>query len=74
VLLRLGRLDEAITEYSRVLAKAPHMADSLYGRALAWARKGEGAKAKADAAAALEADPVVADRFADYGLTMESAD
>jgi tetratricopeptide (TPR) repeat protein len=74
VLLRLGRLDEAITEYGRVLAKAPHMADSLYGRALAWARKGEGAKAKADAAAALEADPVVADRFADYGLALGSAD
>jgi tetratricopeptide (TPR) repeat protein len=73
VLLRLGRLDDAIADYDRTLAKRPHQAVSLYGRAIAWARKGESGKAKADAAAALKDDPDIADTFTGYGLTLGSA-
>ncbi|QMW24242.1 tetratricopeptide repeat protein [Sandaracinobacteroides saxicola] len=69
VLLRLGRLDEAIADYGKALAQEPDQAESLYGRAVAWARKGERAKSDADAAAAIKRDPKVKERFEGYGLT-----
>lgn len=69
VLLRLGRIDEAIAEYGRALAKAPDQASSLFGRAVAWARKGEKAKSEADAAAALKLNANVRTRFEGYGVS-----
>jgi tetratricopeptide (TPR) repeat protein len=70
VLLRLGRIEEAIAEYDRALAKSPNQAASLFGRAAAWARKGDKKKSKADAAAALEADPDVQSEFDEYGIQL----
>lgn len=70
VLLKLGRIDEAIEAYDRVIAKSPYLAQSLFGRAIAWARKGDKAKAEADQTAASRADPDVANEFRDYGMTL----
>lgn len=71
VLLRLGRIDEAITGYDRALAlQEDDLADSLFGRAVALSRKGETAKAEFDRAAALLIDPDIDEMFRYYGLTM----
>ncbi len=69
VMLRLGRLDEAIAEYTRVIVKAPRQAASLYGRGVAWSRKGDKAQAAADQAAALKIDANVRTEFETYGVT-----
>ncbi|HEY4546190.1 MAG TPA: tetratricopeptide repeat protein [Pedomonas sp.] len=70
VLLRLGRLDEAIREFDRALAEAPGLPAALYGRAVALSRKGDKARAEADAAAARKAYPDVEKEYADYGLEL----
>jgi tetratricopeptide (TPR) repeat protein len=72
VLLRLGRIDEAILDYDKALAQVPTLSASLYGRSLAEARKGDHAAADRDAAAALKTDSKVRDRFAGYGMTADS--
>lgn len=68
VLLRLGRLDDSIAAYDAILAKWPRAADSLYGRAIAWARKGNKEKSDADVAAALRQNPKVSDEFDLFGI------
>ncbi|HWJ70763.1 MAG TPA: tetratricopeptide repeat protein [Sphingobium sp.] len=69
VALRLGRLDDAIRDYDKVLAKQQNRyVTSLYGRALTWAGKGEMAKAQSDRAAALKLDERIESQFEDYGL------
>ncbi|WP_311269194.1 DUF3857 domain-containing protein [Sphingobium sp. WCS2017Hpa-17] len=68
VLLRLGRLDDAIRDYDKVLTKSVRFPTALYGRALAWAGKGDKAKAEADREEAVRLDGEVAGEFADYGL------
>ena len=70
VLLRLGRLDAAIADYNRALAKSPNMPSSLFGRAVAWARKGDRAKSETDAAAAAKIDPDVRADFERYGVKL----
>lgn len=72
VLLRLGRLDEALDTYNRILAKAPTQWPSLYGRALAEERKGDTAAAVRDATAALKANPGEKDDYARYGLVLQT--
>lgn len=67
-LLRMGRIDEAVADYDRALAKVPAMESALYGRAIAWSRKGDKARAAADFAAAARIDPDAAKRFADWGV------
>lgn len=69
VLLRLGRTDEAIEVYDRVLALAPRQALSLYGRGLAWDRKGDRARAEADMTAAIAIQSDIGELFARYGLS-----
>lgn len=71
VLLRMNRLDDAIATYDRALAKYPGLSSSLFGRAVAWARKGDKAKSDADAAAALKLDPDIRSDYADYGLKLD---
>jgi tetratricopeptide (TPR) repeat protein/transglutaminase-like putative cysteine protease len=68
VLLRLGRIDEAIAAYDKALAKRPSQPSSLFGRAAAWAKKGDKARSDADVAAALKADPNVRSEFERYGI------
>lgn len=70
VLLRLGRNDEAIALFDKVLAKSPKMAASLYGRAVARAHKGDKGRAQADRDAALKFNPDVQKQFEGYGVTM----
>ena len=70
VLLRLGRVDEAIADYDRALVAAPRQPPSLFGRALAWSRKGDRTRAEADAAAAERNDPTIRRTFERYGLRL----
>jgi tetratricopeptide (TPR) repeat protein len=69
VLLKLGRLDEAIATYDRALARNSDLAESYLGRAVAWSRKGDKRKAAADRAAAIALDPEIVDSYRDYGLS-----
>lgn len=57
VLLRMGRLDEAIADFDRVLEKEPELAQSRYLRAVARSRQGDLAGARSDAEAARAASP-----------------
>ena len=67
--LRLGRVDDAIADLDAALMLAPRLAPSLFVRSLAWARKGDPAKAAADRASALAIDPDVAAIYSGYGVT-----
>ncbi len=69
VLLRLGRIDDSLAAYDRALKSDPRAA-SLFGRALAWSRKGDRARAAADRAAAEKLSPKIADWFRGFGLTL----
>ncbi len=73
VLLRLGRLDDAIGQYDKALARAPRLPASLYGRALAEERKGDHAAARRDAEAALKLSAAVKDEFDGFGMTLPAA-
>jgi tetratricopeptide (TPR) repeat protein len=68
VLLKLGKLDEALQAYNEAIAKE-HGAASLMGRSFVYRRKGDQARADADAAAARRLSHGIDDTFADYGLT-----
>ena len=69
VLLRMGRVPEAIQTYDQALKRAPKQAASLYGRGLARLRAGRRVEGEADIAAAKAIAPGVAADFAEYGLT-----
>jgi tetratricopeptide (TPR) repeat protein len=69
VLLRLGRYDEAIAAYDAALAKSPRLSPSLFGRGVAFAHKGDKAKAAADFAEAAKVDVDARSRFEGYGIT-----
>lgn len=71
VLLQLGRNGEAVAAYDRAIAKDVG-AMSLLGRAIAYARQGENAKASADRAEALRKDPEIETRFKTFGLDFPS--
>jgi tetratricopeptide (TPR) repeat protein len=73
VLLRLGRLDEAIAGYDLALTLSPRQADALYGRGLAKLGKGQGAAGQSDLTAARAIRPHVDDVFAEYGLKPPAA-
>ena len=68
VLLRLGRLDEAIRQYDASIKAQPKHAWSLYGRGLAKLRKGDKAGGEADIAAAMAIEPGVAEQAKQIGL------
>ena len=67
VLLRQARFDDAIKEFDTAL-KGEEFAAPLYGRALAYARKGDRAKSDADAAKALQMAPGIDRTYSYYGL------
>jgi len=71
VLLRLGRLDEALKAYDQAVAVRTG-SSSLMGRAFVQLAKGNREKADADAAEARKADPDVDTTYAAYGLTFPS--
>lgn len=68
VLLRLDRTDDAIADYDRALAKNGNLPTSLYGRSIAWKRKGNASQAKADEEAALKIAPTIKEDFQRYGI------
>lgn len=68
VLLRQSRFDEAIKEYDLAMQHG-EFAAPLYGRAIAYARKGDKAKSDADAAKALQLAPEIERNYGYYGLT-----
>lgn len=67
VLLRLGRLDEAIGTYDRILKIQPLQLSSRYGRGLARRRKGDPGSA-ADLQMARAIDSRVDDLFKSFGM------
>jgi tetratricopeptide (TPR) repeat protein len=71
VYLKLGKLDDAITAYSKVLAKTP-IPSSYLGRAVAYQRKGDAAAAQKDRAEANSRMPGIEIEFAQYGLKFET--
>lgn len=71
VLLKLGRLDEAIAGFDDALAIQPTLADSLLGRAIAWSRKGDRQKAAADRAAAVANDADIIETYRDQGISFD---
>jgi tetratricopeptide (TPR) repeat protein len=70
VLLKLGKLDEALDAYNKAIAKDTG-ADSLMGRAFVYARKGDKVHADLDAAAARKIYPAIDGTFAVYGLKFD---
>jgi len=69
VLLRLGRLDDAIRDYDKVLGQSGSYPTSLYGRAVAWVRKGNKDRAEEDRAAARKINDSIVQQFDDYGVS-----
>lgn len=69
VQLRLKQYKDAVASYDKVIAKAPHLAVSLYGRALANAALGDSKAASTDFKSATKIDPNVIDTFRDMGLS-----
>ena len=67
VLYRQSRFDDAIKEFELALGDRDRAA-SLYGRALAYSRKGDKSKAAADAAQAKKLEPGIDRTYAYYGL------
>jgi tetratricopeptide (TPR) repeat protein len=67
VLLRQSRFDEAIKEYD-IAMKDGEFAAPLYGRSIAYARKGDRAKADADVAKALHMAPGIDRTYSQYGI------
>jgi len=73
VLLRLGRLDDAIAEYNLGLRLDPKQAWSLYGRGVAKSKKGQVADGKADIAAALAIQSNIHERAISFGIVPDDA-
>jgi tetratricopeptide (TPR) repeat protein len=66
--LRLGKFDEAITDYNAALKSNPKLASALYGRGLAKQKKGDTAGGQIDMATANLVQSDIADEFAGYGV------
>ncbi len=62
--------DSAIADYDAALRGSPELASSLYGRGLAWARKGDRNRALADIARARTISGAVDAQFARYGMAL----
>jgi tetratricopeptide (TPR) repeat protein len=69
--LRLGKFDDSVAAYDKAISRRPKQAESLMGRALALAGKGDLVRARADAKAARQQDPQIDETFAAYGLKFE---
>ncbi len=72
VLLRLGRHDEAIAQYTAALKAQPRDASALYGRGLAELKKGQKTESDADLAAATAITPTVGAQYKQWGLAPET--
>ncbi len=70
-LLRIGNLDAAANAFSEALKANRSSGSAYFGRAIAYANKGDASLAVADRNEALKLDPYVSDRFAEYGLKLD---
>lgn len=73
VLLRMGRLDEAVVQYNAAIGQQPKLAPALYGRGLAELKKGDKAKGEADIAAANALAPGLAAQYRRFGLAPDGS-
>jgi tetratricopeptide (TPR) repeat protein/predicted aspartyl protease len=73
VLLRMGRLDESIAQYTAAIRVQPRAAPALYGRGLAELKKGQKAEGEADLAAARAIAPGLAQQYKRFGLAPDDA-
>jgi tetratricopeptide (TPR) repeat protein len=73
VLLRMGRLDEAIVQYTAAIKAQPQAAPALYGRGLAQLQKGAKAEGEADIAAAAAIAPGLPAEYRRLGLAPDGA-
>ena len=71
VLLKLGRLPEALNAYNTAIGKGVG-ADSLMGRAFVYLKQGDRVRADADAAEARKTSPTIDTIFAGYGLNFDA--
>jgi hypothetical protein len=65
--LKLGKLAEAIEDYSQSLQKSPRSVSSLFGRGIATKRTGGNGSIDLDLAQSM--DQNIASEFAGYGVT-----
>lgn len=70
VLLRLGRLDEAIADYDKLLGISPGRSSARFGRGIAYIRKADVDRGRRDIAAAVASDKSIVKRFQQYGITV----
>ncbi len=70
VLLKLGRLEEALAAYDAAIADRTG-ASSYMGRAMVHQRRGDQARARYDIAQAIKLNPDVETEFRGYGLTAD---
>jgi tetratricopeptide (TPR) repeat protein len=73
VLLRLGRSDDAISQFAAAIKAQPRDAAALFGRGLAELNKGQKTEADADFAAARAVAPQIANEFKRMGLVAGGA-
>jgi tetratricopeptide (TPR) repeat protein len=66
-MLRLNRLDEAVTEFSAVIGQS-HSAYGYFGRSIAYSRQGKSTEASVDRAEALKLNPDVESAFREFGF------
>ena len=66
--LKMGKLDNAIADYTSALEVQQKNASSLYGRGIANAKKGDEKAARADIEAAKAIDPDIEEDFKRYGV------
>ena len=69
VLLKLGRYDESIQEYTQALELLSN-AETLFGRGVAKLKKGDEPAANVDIDAARAVDPLIDVRFAGFGVKL----
>ena len=74
VLLRMGRLDEAIVQYTAAIKAQPRAAPALYGRGLAELKKGKQTEGAADVAAATAIAPGLPAQYKRLGLTPDGGE
>jgi tetratricopeptide (TPR) repeat protein len=66
--LKLGRFEEAISDYNTMIRRVPNYAGSLYGRGIAKIKKGDTTAGNADISAAKAIKPDIAVSFKAYGV------
>jgi tetratricopeptide (TPR) repeat protein/predicted aspartyl protease len=73
ILLRQGRLDEAIAQYAAAIKAQPRAAVALYGRGVAELKKGARTEGDADIAAAKAITPTIAEQFKRLGVAPDDS-